>query len=120
MNATKSLLRGWIFWLIISVILLALLFYLMDDWKLDDERLGIMFLVFSITFTVFLFNASCGKGVKLPLTLLICAFAVYLLCAVADGLYIDSYLTEDLLMPLSLSLLIPSWAATLLRLVWKN
>ena len=120
MNTIKSLLRGWVFWLIISVILLALLFYLMDDWKLDDERLGVMLLMFTITFTVFLFNISRGKGVKLPLTILICAFAVYLLCAVADGLYIDSYVTEDLFMPLSISLLVPSWAATLLRLVWKD
>lgn len=92
----------------------------MDDWKIDDERLGILLLFFTIAFIIFLFNATRGKWVKLPLTVLICAFAVYFFCLVADGLYMDSYITEDILMPLSISLLIPSWTATLLRLVWKD
>ena len=120
MEKFKSWLKSWVFWLIITVILLALLIFLISDWKVSDDRLFVFMLLTEAAIVMLLLNISKDKLMKVALTVLICSFAVLLLFLVSSTLDMYPDFFEEILIPLLLALIIPSGAIALLKLVWKK
>jgi hypothetical protein len=58
MNRIKSWLKSWVFWLIVTVILLALLIFLLDGWRVSDDRLFVFMLLAEAAVVMLLLNVS--------------------------------------------------------------
>ena len=120
MERFKSWLKGWVFWLIVSIVLLVLLVILLDGWKVGDDRLFLIMLLVEAAVVMFLLNLSKKNWMKILLTILISSVAALFLFSLSSmlGIYPDFF--EEIFIPLLLALIIPSGAMVLLKLVWKK
>lgn len=120
MERFKSWLKSWVFWLIVSVILFAVLIRLLNGWKVGDDRLFVIMLLLEAAIVMLLLNLSRKSWMKALLTILISCFAVLFLFVLAGMLDISPDFFVGVLMPLLFALIIPAGAMTLLKLVWKK
>ena len=108
MERLKSWLKSWVFWLIVSVILLSLLIFLISDWMVSDDRLFVLMLLVEASIVMLLLNISRENLMKVLLTVLISSFAVLLLFLISNTLDMYPDFFEEILIPLLLALIIPS------------
>lgn len=120
MATIKSWLKSWVFWLIVSVILLALLILLMNGWKVGDDWLFVLLILVEAAIIMLLLNASKENLMKISLTVLVFSLAVLLLFVVSGALNIEPDFFVGILVPLLFALIIPSWIIVLLKLIWKK
>jgi hypothetical protein len=109
-----------VFWLIITAILLAVFIFLIDEWRVSDDRLFVILLLVEAAIVMLLINISRENLLKVSLTVLISSFSVLLFFLLSNALDIYPDFFEEILLPLSLALIIPSGTITLLKLVWKK
>lgn len=120
MERIKSWLKSWVFWLIVSVILFAILIRLLDDWKIADNRLFVVMLLVGAAIVMLLLNLSKKNWMKVLLTVLISSFALLLLFVLAGMLDISPDFFVGVFLPLLFTLIIISGAMVLLKLIWKK
>ena len=120
MERFKSWLKSWVFWLIVSVILFAILIRLLADWKVADDRLFLIMLLVAAAIVMLLLNLSRKNWMKVLLTVLVSSFALLLLFVLAGMLDISPDFFEGVLLPLLFALIIISWPMVLLKLIWKK
>ena len=120
MEKFKSWLKSWIFWLIVSVILLAVFIFLISDWMIGDDRLFVLMLLIGASIVMLLINIPKENLMKVLLTVLVSSFSVLLLFLLASILGISPDFFEGVLLPLLFALIIISWPMVLLKLIWKN
>jgi hypothetical protein len=58
MERIKSWLKNWVFWLIVSIILLVVLIVLSDGWKVGDDWLFVIMLLVEAAIVMLLLNIS--------------------------------------------------------------
>ncbi|MBO7095145.1 hypothetical protein J6V86_03060 [bacterium] len=108
MGRIKSWLKSWIFWLIVTVILLALFIFLLNGWKVGDDWLFALLILMEAAIIMLLLNASKENLMKISLTVLVFSLAVLLLFVVSGALDIEPDFFVEILVPLLFVLIIPS------------
>lgn len=119
----KRCLKSWIFWMLISVIIIWVVFlYWEEMYDYYGEAVELIFFSLLITSSILcLINLSRKNGIRRLLIILICSFAFSLFWNIS---YREEFADSDLLYSLCALLFffvcIPSWTLILLKLVWKN
>jgi len=117
----KRCLKSWIFWLLMSILVLCVACYY-ESLSYYDEYLELLISTLFMVFNVIcLINLSRKDGIRRLLTVTICSFSIFLFWNIGYREDIFYYEITDILANLSLFFVcMPAWTLTLLKLVWRD
>jgi hypothetical protein len=117
----KRCLKSWIFWLLMSILVLGVACYY-ESLSYYDEYLELLISTLFMVFNVIcLINLSRKDGIRRLLTVTICSFSIFLFWNIGYREDIFYYEITDILANLSLLFVcMPAWTLTLLKLVWRD